>query len=452
MTDGSPSAPMSLRRLLVRHTAFTIVALAVVSVLVLAGVWLTARNEAERTAERVSADLAEAVVHQLDDEDFGSGGGYARDELLYDLAPFLESGAVYRVKIWLMEGDLARIVLSDEPRIEGQLVQMPPSLVERTAAGEIVTFRVPNNEEHRFEATDASDLLEAFVGFDDAAGNRMLIEVYVPAEIAQATRHGVAVQLPLVLGGLLLIALATVPLTVALARRLDRDAHERAALMQFGLAASDRERRELAQRLHDGPVQELAAAGIALGLAGPADRVMVDRVMVDRAAALVSGSIVALRELAVELFPPGLSGVDIESALGDLVARTVPPAIHSSVVVEPGLDLGEPTAMMLHRCAGELLRNAAAHAEPSAIRVRVAGSGPDLVVLTVADDGVGAPGSAPPEDGPRGLGLRLIAHAAREAGGRFDLQSGAGSGTRAVLTLPRAIGADRIRADRPEPA
>lgn len=54
------------------------------------------------------------------------------------------------------------------------------------------------------------------------------------------------------------------PLARRLARRLAERESERRELLHTALAASDRERRRLAARLHDGIIQDLASAGLTL--------------------------------------------------------------------------------------------------------------------------------------------------------------------------------------------
>lgn len=439
--------PPSLRRLLVGHLALAVAVAAVVSILAVAGIWISARHEARRTAERVWTEVAAGVVARLDDHDFADPAGYDRGDLLAGLAPYLDSGSVYRVKLWLWDGQTARVVLSDEPRIEGARVAMDGEFAARVAGGEIVAHEVPRNAEHRYETAGRGDLLEVFVGFDDAAGNVMLLEAYVPAAIADSVRRDIAVQLPLVLGGVLLVALAGVPLTVALGRRMERDARERTALLQFGLRASDRERRDLAQRLHDGPVQDLASAGIALDLAqgaarrAPAREAEAERLeqveRLEQAGRLVREGISALRTLARDMTPPAGRPADFETALRALVERIAPSSLDVAVAVDPGLDLGEDTAMVLHRAAGELVRNAVRHGTPSRLSISVRRHRSGYASMVIADDGRGFDASGRP--GPESLGLRLLQAAATEAGGTFAIESAPGAGTRVEMVLPTSM-------------
>ena len=254
----------AVRRALVRHAVLTAVVTVVLSGITVGGLWLFADGEAHRTARDVSGRVATAVVVSLAAHHYDPVDPPSRDDVLAGLAPFIDSGMLARVKIWRVVGDQVQVVVSDEPRIEGERRRFDADLARRLDAGEIVVLEVPDNPEHRYERADGRALLEAFVGFRDAWGVPMRLEVYVPVDTAATVRSAMADLLPLVIGSLLVLAAATVPITVSLARRVERDQRERQAVLHYGLAASERERRRLAQVLHDGVVQDLAGTGLLL--------------------------------------------------------------------------------------------------------------------------------------------------------------------------------------------
>src|SRR4051794_13738738 len=105
----APERPV-VRRTLTRHTMLTAGVAAVLSGLVALGVWQFAGDEADRTAERVARQLAAAVIVPLSQRDYERPGGFVRAELVDDLSPFLTSGMVERVKVFTVEGDVARVV------------------------------------------------------------------------------------------------------------------------------------------------------------------------------------------------------------------------------------------------------------------------------------------------------------------------------------------------------
>src|SRR6185503_20191531 len=94
---------------------------------------------------------------------------------------------------------------------------------------------------------------------------------------------------------------------------------ERESLLVRLVESSDRERRRLAQALHEGPVQDLA--GLAWRLSAAARRAE------PPLAGELEGSAAALRQaqrdlrsVLVTLYPPNLGRVGLESALEDVAA------------------------------------------------------------------------------------------------------------------------------------
>ena len=63
---------------------------------------------------------------------------------------------------------------------------------------------------------------------------------------------------------LIALSLATLPLAVSLAHRVDRGQQHMRRLLVNAVESSDLERRRVAQDLHDGVVQDLAGIGYSL--------------------------------------------------------------------------------------------------------------------------------------------------------------------------------------------
>ncbi|GAA2540367.1 sensor histidine kinase [Pseudonocardia hydrocarbonoxydans] len=441
-----PAPPLrrSVQRALVRHALLTAVVAAVLGGLLVVGVWRVAEAEGHATARLVSEQAAGGLTASLAEIDFRSPQATRHDVLLADLAPFLEAGIIHRVKVWIVDGDRSTVVFSDEPRIEGESGVLDPDLARRVDAGEMVSLRLPDDDEHRYEIAAGMPLIEVFTGFTDAAGNQMRLEIYVPFDVAATTRGTAAVLLPMTLAGLLALGIATVPLSVSLARRMERDRDEHRAALRYGLAASDRERGELAQQLHDGVIQDLAGAGMllqAIRSAGGSRTVLDGRPgLLEEAQRLVEQDVRELRDLASSLLPSTFGAADLRAALTDLVAQLRGGGDTAVAVEVESTGLGDDTAALLHRISRELLRNAFRHSGASRIDVRVVPTGRGLV-LTVSDDGVGFdPGSAP-EGGH--IGLRLVRRALEEAGGELTVTSAAGAGTTVTATFPAGAVLDR---------
>jgi signal transduction histidine kinase len=210
---------------------------------------------------------------------------------------------------------------------------------------------------------------------------------------------------------------------IASAEARDALRASRARLVEAG----DAERRRLERNLHDGAQQRLVSASIALAIAeGKVDqdpaaaRELVASVREELAAALEE-----LRELARGLHPAILSR-GLEPALRALVERCpVPVALAADVPPE----LPATLAATAYYVVAEALTNVARHADAASASVSVSVLDA-AVVIEVADDGAGG---ATVRDGSGLEGLRDRVDA---IGGRLDVHSPAGGGTRLTLRLP----------------
>lgn len=423
-----------MRRALIVHAVSTLVvtaAVAIASTFISAAI---AAESARSSAASAAAMVAQAIVAPLSVIDIGAADAQARTILLREIRAFMDAGVVQRIKIWQVEGDEAVVLYSDEQRNEGARSPFAPDFAARLGAGEVVVLDVPDDYEHEHEY-GPKDLLEAFIGFNDAVGRSMLLEVYLPSTAPQSLANLLGVIRPIALLGPMVLGAVTLPLALRLARRLGEGESERRELLHTALAASDRERRRLATRLHDGIVQDLASVGLTLDHLGPAafgdnpDQVA----LLARASDLLDADLVQLRTLMSELAPPEFDG-SLETALGDLVADLHAGDARIDLEVLAPLDVSPQPAALLYRVARELVRNAIAHGGPTVVCVALRREG-DRIALDVTDDGGGFDPSAPAPDGH--LGLSLIRQAVVDSGGTVRIVSGSG-GTRALVRVPLA--------------
>jgi signal transduction histidine kinase len=377
-------------RVLARHLLLTAIALVLVGALVTLGAWRYAKADAARQAHGSASKIAAAVLT----------GPVAPAAVLADLRPYLTAGLVQRVKVFRVSGDRATIVASDEPRVVG-LTSTVPMLVVQAA---------PHNAAHRYELALPGSRMEVFFDFHDPSGNDMRLELYVPVDVAGTTGHATEVLLPVVLLGLLVLAAATVPLSLMMARRF-------ADVSRYGLAAADLTRRDLARRLHDGVIPSLAGSGLLLETGQPE--------LVARAHGLIAGEVRSLRTLLTELVPDEpISAVALHRLVSEISTVAAEPPPRVVIVVDA---VRTSAAVPMHRIAGELLRNALRHAGASVVTVRASG-----VRLVVADDGCGfSPGAA---RSPGHVGLRLVEHTVRASGGHLRIDSSA-AGTTVTVDL-----------------
>lgn len=237
-------------------------------------------------------------------------------------------------------------------------------------------------------------------------------------------------MIPVAILGPLVLGAVTFPLALRLARRLAAREAERRELLHTALAASDRERRRLATRLHDGIIQDLASVGLALDRLGMGAIGDEEGALLTRATDLVDADLAQLRTLLTELAPPEFEG-SLEAALLDLVDDLG--AGEARITLDAGaVVVDREVAALLYRVTREFLRNAIEHGRPTTVRVALGMDGA-CAVLEVADDGGGFDPTTPAPEGH--LGLRLIRQALLDSGGTVRVTTDPG-GTRVRVRVP----------------
>jgi two-component system NarL family sensor kinase len=245
----------------------------------------------------------------------------------------------------------------------------------------------------------------------------------LPWEVLNAVMTSLAVLAWLEVG---LVAIASLlvalPLSIALAQSLAgglESGDDRDRLFEELLAAERRERGRLAEALHDGPVQRLAA--MRLCLEGT------------ELARQLDAAIEETRAIVTSLHPAMLSRVGFEACVR-AAAAPFQTAGGFQLTVHSEIDAPEAANAVLSPVAQELVVNAAKHARPTTIAVTVAAED-GRIALEVSDDGVGI---VEPSESTGGghFGLAIIRHRVRDAGGTFEISARAGGGTRTRVLLP----------------
>ncbi|MDF2823057.1 MAG: ATPase, partial [Mycobacterium sp.] len=252
---------------------------------------------------------------------------------------------------------------------------------------------------------------------------------YLIAWIVYAARDD-TVDLPDVVwvqfGCLLWLAAATTALCLVLARRAARVREllaVRRNLVAESMLADERHSRQLAEQLHDGPLQNLLAVRLDLedladGRAGALERIE----------SAVRDTVTQLRSTVSTLHPTVLAQVGLTAALGELVREH---RQRTGVTVDASIDeVGRPPQQaLLYRAARELLANAHKHSRASRISVTLR-SGGTTPVLVVTDNGVGFDPAVLAQSVADGhIGLASLIVAVEAAGGTFDIDAAPGGGT-----------------------
>jgi len=143
-----------------------------------------------------------------------------------------------------------------------------------------------------------------------------------------------------------------------------------------------------------------------------------------------------LRALLVDLHPPNLGAVGLDSAIRDLVSPLSARGTRVSLAVNEEDQLDPQTQAILYRVAQEAVRNVIAYADAKAVSVEV-GVADSIARLVVSDDGRGFEPEIREQRLTEGhLGLALLEELAQQAGGRLTVDSTVGVGTRIELEVP----------------
>lgn len=255
--------------------------------------------------------------------------------------------------------------------IEGTRVEISADLGRALETGQPVVVPVPDDAVHAPEQRDDAEVQEVYLAFEDLDGTVAVAELYMVTPTSIRMRDLLVHTLPVAIGGPVLLAALTLPLALRLARRYARGEAQRRDLVEQALSASESERRRLAQLLHDGPVQELAALGMLLerstATPGPG--------LGHEAAEQVRRQVGRLRDLLDVLDP-----IETEHARLSQVVESVReglPGSTASVRVE-GDEVrvhNRVSRVLVYRCTAELVRNALTHAEARDVTVRLARDG-----------------------------------------------------------------------------
>jgi two-component system NarL family sensor kinase len=234
--------------------------------------------------------------------------------------------------------------------------------------------------------------------------------------------------------GLAAVLLSAVLLSAVLERRTERIqelAEVRRRLMTDALTAEERERRVLAEALHDGAIQNLLSARHELQEAADSN----PHPSLRRAAEALAATIGELREALFELHPYVLEQAGLEVALRTLAQRAARRGGFDVQVDLAHVRRHEHEGLLL-TAARELLTNVVQHAHAGNVAVRLNEEGSELV-LAIEDDGEGFdPRSLPDRLAEGHIGLRSQRERIESIGGRVDVRSSPGSGALIVLRIP----------------
>jgi len=240
-------------------------------------------------------------------------------------------------------------------------------------------------------------------------------------------------------GFLLWLAVATTALCFFLTRRQARVQalqRVRRQLVSEALHADDRHNRELAEHLHDGPLQNLLAARLELDEI----RERNPDPALDAVHQALQETAAGLRSTVTELHPQVLAQLGLTSAVRELLRQY---ESRGDYTVEAELEeVGKPDSQaLLYRAARELMTNVGKHAHASTVKVELRRDR-DRILLTVDDDGAGFDPAVVDRfvaDGHIGLGSLLARFDAMGGSMRIDSEEGGGGTSVTVTSPPEAV-------------
>jgi PAS domain S-box-containing protein len=203
--------------------------------------------------------------------------------------------------------------------------------------------------------------------------------------------------------------------------------------------AEHRERRRLAQILHDHLQQLLVAARLKVAMLRHSIRDDQVATTIGQLDELLTETINESRSLAVQLCPPVLYTAGLAAGLEWLARETgkkfdLAVEVEADAAAEPA---AESVRVLLFHVVGELLLNVTKHAQAQRVGVRMHRC-EQHVRIEVCDDGRGFDAARPVRKADRcGFGLFSVRERLAALGGRMEVVSSPGRGTQISILMPQ---------------
>lgn len=246
------------------------------------------------------------------------------------------------------------------------------------------------------------------------------------------------IKLPVVAGLFVIVSLALlIVYLLRKQRQLDLARKAPGRLSGMLINAQEQERRRIASEIHDDFSQRLAT--LSLGLETAAQNIPLAPEEANLQLQELSSAAIDLgadlHTLSHRLHSATLENLGLTPAVSALCKEFT---AQQGVKIESKLDpvprtVNPDVALCVFRIAQEALRNVKKHSRTSIAHVRLQLAG-NTVHLSVSDLGLGF--NPKEHSNGEGLGLRSMEERASLLGGRFEVQSQAGSGTKISVWLP----------------
>ena len=399
-------------------------------------VWMfqrTSENSAVKDAGQYGMLSGRAALAPFITDDLLTGSQEAIDNVAIAGKALMTEGGATHVKVWSVDG---KVLWADEEELIGQTFEFEEDEKQLLdGEGVLANLSTLDKAENKFEiAAGEKSLLQVYFGWKTPSGTPMVVETYYPTDLvdsrASDQRHSF---LPLLLGGLVLLTIAWIPLARALTHRLKRLQAERENLLERVIDSSDIERRRIAAEVHDGAVQELI--GITFSLSAAADESpppMNERL--GGLAVATRHTVRSLRSLLNSIYPVEVPDEGWAAGLDSIINALRQRGVLVNVSV-PDVRLSPANELLLLRVSREALRNVDAHAHATEVNITMTKAG-KRVKLVIVDNGVGFDKEMAVSQRQVGhLGLQLLRDLAEDMGATLVVDSTPGSGTTVHLEL-----------------
>ena len=198
------------------------------------------------------------------------------------------------------------------------------------------------------------------------------------------------------------------------------------------------ERKQIAEDLHDDPVQAVTAVSLVLqrlAMEVPTEQAE----LLGQARRTVNGAIDRMRRMLFELHPTALEEEGLAVAVEVYLEETfevlgITWQVENRLDREPDVHVGALAYRLLH----EVLSNVVAHAEASSVCVEL-GSRDLGLLVRITDDGVGFDPDELPRSRPGHLGIHTAQDLARRASGTLEIESAPGAGCTVEIWIPYVL-------------
>ncbi|HEY4799351.1 MAG TPA: sensor histidine kinase, partial [Bacteroidia bacterium] len=211
--------------------------------------------------------------------------------------------------------------------------------------------------------------------------------------------------------------------------------NQQAARTKIIIDTQEKERKRIAQDLHDGIGQTLAA--IKMNISSKSNFIdEKDKKIFEHTMTAIDNAYHEVRMLSHSVMPKALKASGLAGAINDLLQQTL---LNSRIkyIFEKNIPhrFKEETEVSLYRIFQELFNNILKHANATEISIHLHTAN-EQIILMVEDNGVGILNSQAQRKDVKGIGLSNIETRVQALHGTFSINTVAGKGTIAIIRIP----------------